>query len=343
MIPFSAFMNAWLYAEEGYYAHHPTIGKEGDFYTAVSSSMFFGGSLAKRLLSVIDEGFLSPEATVLEIGAHQGYMMADLIQFVYTLRPEALDRLKFAIVEPQIENVRRQVAYFREAFGGKIALKHYASLEEVALDEAFVVANELFDAFACEVVREGEMLYMEGFTPRFGPMQEEVGKIARRYGIVRGEIGTGYEAYAGKMAHAIEKFEFVTFDYGETHPRNDFSLRIYHRHHVYPFFALTPFVTQQEEKPEGVSLESLYGKSDLTYDVHFTHLMDAFAQAGVRTLMHKTQLAMLVDFGIIELLEMLQRNVRDEVYQSELNRARVLIDPAFMGERFKGVVFRKGE
>ncbi|OQX74127.1 MAG: hypothetical protein B6D59_03490 [Campylobacteraceae bacterium 4484_4] len=338
---FSEFMRSWLYGPQGYYATHPVIGKKGDFYTAVSSSMFFGGSIANRLIRVIDEGFLRPDTTVLEIGAHQGYMMADMIQFIYTLRPELLQSLKFAIIEPQSENIRVQLAYFKEAFGDAVKLRHFTSLEEVRLKEAFVVANELFDAFACEVVKKEQMLYIEGFTPVFGEKEKKIAQIAQRYEIERGEIALGYEAFAASMADAIGKFEFVTFDYGETHPRNDFSLRIYHKHHVYPFFALTPFVTDEEEKPEGVSLQSLFRKSDITYDVHFTHLMDAFLEAGIETVMYKTQLAMLVDFGIIDLLEILRKNASDEAYQSEMNRAKLLIDPAFMGERFKGVVFRK--
>ncbi len=341
MIRFSEFMRGWLYGPEGYYATHPVIGKEGDFYTAVSSSMFFGGSIANRLIRVIEEGFLSEDATVLEIGAHQGYMLADMIQFIYTLRPRLLRTLKFAIVEPQEENIRVQRRYFKEAFGEKLRLIHFASLEEVKLKEAFVVANELFDAFPCEVVREDRMLYMERFSPVFGELKRNIADIAKRYEIKRGEIALGYERFAASMAEAIERFEFVTFDYGETHPRNDFSLRIYRRHQVYPFFALTDFVTEKSEKPQHVTLASLFRKSDITYDVHFTHLMDMFDKAGIAAISHKTQLAMLVDFGIIDLLEILRKNASHEAYQNEMNRAKLLIDPAFMGERFKGVIFRK--
>jgi SAM-dependent MidA family methyltransferase len=44
---------------------------------------------------------------------------------------------------------------------------------------------------------------------------------------------------------------------------------------------------------------------------------------------------------MIELLDELQKKADEKTYKSEMNRAKVLIDPAFMGERFKGVVFRK--
>jgi len=47
---FSKYMNEWLYGEEGYYKNFKAIGRSGDFYTAVSTSSFFGASIAKTLL-----------------------------------------------------------------------------------------------------------------------------------------------------------------------------------------------------------------------------------------------------------------------------------------------------
>ncbi len=341
MMKFSEYMQQWLYDEDGYYAKFRTIGKGGDFYTAVSSSIFFGGSIAKRLIAVIDEGFLPKETTVVEIGAHQGYMLADMIQFIYTLRPQLLETLSFVIIEPQKENVEAQKRYFKEAFGDVISLRHYSSFEQVQLESAFIVANELFDAFACEVIRGEEMLYIEGDRLTFDKQDEKTAQIVKRYGLQKGEVGIGYEAFASLLAEQIGRFEFVTFDYGEKEARVDYSIRIYHKHHTYPFFSLTPFVTDEEEKPKGVTLQELYKKSDITYDVHFTHLIDAFEEAGVACEAYRTQMSMLVHFGVIELLEMLHKNSSEDTYNAEMNRLKVLIDPAFMGERFKGVIFRK--
>ena len=47
-IKFSSYFNNWLYGDDGYYSNYKTIGKEGDFYTAVSSSKFFGGTIGKK-------------------------------------------------------------------------------------------------------------------------------------------------------------------------------------------------------------------------------------------------------------------------------------------------------
>ena len=338
---FSKYMNDWLYGKDGYYTKYIPIGKEGDFYTAVSSSMFFGGSIANRFIKVFDEGYLSKKTVIVEIGAHKGYMLADIVQFIYTLRPKLLKTLSFAIVEPQEENAKKQLSYFKESFGDIVSLTHYRDLDEINLDEAFVVANEIFDAFPCEVIKDDKMLYMDGQTPFFDDMSNDVKKLCIEYNIDRGELGLGYYEFAKKMAKAFKKYEFVTFDYGEITQRRDFSLRIYHKHNTYPFFALTEFVKEEEEKPKGVSLESLFKKSDITYDVNFSYLIGEFEKSGAKKYSFQTQLVALVDFGILDLLELLAKNSDQNTYESELNRTKTLINPTFMGERFKCVIFRK--
>ena len=338
---FSEYMNEWLYAKDGYYAKFREIGKGGDFYTAVSSSIFFGGSIANRLLKVIDEGFLKEDTTIVEIGAHQGYMLADIIQFIYTLRPKLLDTLKFVIVEPQKENIEAQKRYFKDSFGDVVELNHVRSLEEIDLKSAFVVSNELFDAFVCEVIKDDQMLYIDGDRVYFDKQDEKTRSLCKKYDIKRAELGIGYEEFALSLAKGIERFEFVSFDYGDMQKREDYSIRIYHKHKTYPFFALTDFVEDEKERVRDITLSELFKRSDLTYDVNFTHLIGAFAEAGIDLKLFKTQMSMLVEFGITELLDLFAKNSDENSFKSEINRVKVLIDPAFMGERFKGVVFRK--
>ena len=335
-------MQAWLYDKEGYYAKFRAIGKGGDFYTAVSSSMFFGGSIAKRFIDVVEEGFLPKDTTIVEIGAHQGYMLADIVQFIYTLKPSLLESLSFVIVEPQKENIVAQLAYFKESFGDLVKLRHVDSFEALSLESAFIVANEIFDAFVCEVVRDDEMLYVRDGEPVFERQDETTRMLCQKYGIKKGEVSIGFDSFASSMTASVKKFEFVTFDYGDKEKRTDYSIRIYHKHQSYPFFSLTHFVEDENEKPKDLSLGALYQQSDITYDVNFTHLIDAFEAKGVDTIYYKTQLALLVEFGIIALLDLLQQQTDEKTYQAEMNRAKVLLDPSFMGERFKGVVFRKG-
>lgn len=334
-------MQEWLYGNVGYYTKERTIGKEGDFYTAVSTSMFFGGSIAKRLISTIESGFLSPTCSVVEIGAHKGYLLADMIQFIYTLKPELLQTLTFVIVEPFEANQRMQKAYFEEAFGDAIALFYVKSLDEFQCEEAFFVANEIFDAFSCEVINDEQMLFIEKGKAFFDAMDDETRKKADDYGIKKGELCLGYEPFAETMSQCCKRFEFVTFDYGDKEARGDFSLRVYANHQVYPFFALTDLV--EEKLRETCELSALYARSDITYDVNFSHLFKAFEKSGITVYDYSTQVKALVDFGLVELLELFAKNVSEKQYETEMNKVKILIDPSFMGERFKMACFRKGE
>jgi len=340
MVRFSEYMNAWLYAKDGYYATHKAIGKDGDFYTAVSSSMFFGGSIAKKFINSIEESFLSENSVVVEIGAHKGYLLADIVQFIYTIKPELLTTLEFVIVEPFEENQKAQLEYFKESFGDAVKLLHVKNLKELICKEAFVVANEIFDAFTCDVVYDDKMLYMNEHKAEFKELDLQVKQIAEKYNITKGEVAAGYEEFTEDLALNVEKYEFVTFDYGDKKARNDFSLRIYDKHKVYPFFALTDLIKEKELK-EDTELKTLFANSDITYDVNFEHLIGAFEQSGAKLHAYDTQMKALVDFGLIELLDMMQRNTDEKNYKAEADRVKTLIDPAFMGERFKMACFRK--
>jgi len=329
-VNFSEYMNSWLYGSDGYYSKFRQIGQKGDFYTAVSATPFFGGSIAKHIISVIDEGYLSKNSVICEVGAHQGYLLADIVQFIYTLRPELLKTLRFAIIE-RFETVRDvQKKYFIDSFGDALKLELYESLDDLKADEAFFVANEIFDAFGCELLYEGKIATVQDNTITFNKDDEKIVTLGKKYNQTKGEIAVGYEEFALEMSKAAKRYEFLTFDYGELEPRPDFSSRIYQKHLVFALF------------DENIKLEDYYADSDITYDVNFSHLIDAYEQSGAKKVEFKTQLLALVDFGIHDLLKVLQENVSQRAYETQVNKVKTLISPSFMGERFKMVRFRKG-
>ena len=326
---FSKYMNEWLYGNDGYYATYKEIGKGGDFYTSVSTSKFFGGSIAKHIISLVDDGFLDKDGVVCEIGAHHGYLLADICEFIYTLRPQLLSTLKFVIIE-RFDNLQQyQKDYFAKSFSNAVNLQHYKSLNELKCNSAFFVANEIFDAFGCELFYNGKIAEVKDGKIEFVLDDEWVSKKAKKYKKDKGEIAIGYEEFAKEMASSSKRFEFMSFDYGEMEARFDFSLRIYTKHKVFPFFE------------DGLDYDELFKKSDLTYDVTFEHVKDAFEEAGVEFIELKTQMVALVDMGILELLEILKDKAGDKIYSQELEKVKMLIMPNFFGERFKMVRFRK--
>lgn len=332
-VPFSEYMNEWLYGPDGYYASFKAIGKEGDFYTAVSTSRFFGATIAHYLISLIREEKLSPSCSVVEIGAHQGYLLGDMIEWIAQEAPELLETLSFAIVERQPQLQRVQKEYFKERFGGDVELVHYADPRQVGKKEAFFVANEIFDSFACDLIYNGKTAVVDmqesKHGVRFDAHDEQALRIAEKYGQTKGEVARGYEAFAASLYEAAEKAVFVTFDYGDLEVRNDFSIRIYRGHEVFPLFE------------DGVDLRSLFGKSDITYDVNFSHLIDAFKDAGFTHYAYKTQLRALTEYGLPHLLQKLAELGNQKLYIREVNKVKTLIDPTIMGERFKLVEFHK--
>jgi SAM-dependent MidA family methyltransferase len=332
---FSEYFNQWLYGTEGYYSTYKTIGKEGDFFTAVSTSAFFGGSIGKRVVDIIEKGLLPKDTTIVEIGAHHGYLLADMIQFIYTLKPELLDSLNFAIVERYKHLQQKQLQYFQESFGDVIKLQHYDNISDVKLDSAFVVANEIFDAFSCELIytnKDGirQMGMVEDHKIKFVDCDDQyLNTICDKYHIEKGEVAIGYEEFAQTLSNNIDKFEFITFDYGDKLVRNDFSCRIYSKHNVYPLF------------DDSIELKDYFKQSDITYDVNFTHLIDSFKKCKVDTISCDTQLKTLVEFGIINLLEILHNNSDEKTYLKETNKVKTLLEPTGMGDRFKAAIFRK--
>ena len=335
MIKFSTYFNDWLYGQDGYYSNYKQIGKDGDFFTSVSSSSFFGGSIAKKIIDSIEDGFLPSNTTILEIGAHHGYLLADIIQFIYTLKPELLQTLNFTIVE-RFENLQKeQKKYLFDSFGDSIKLKHYNDINEVKLENAYVLANEIFDAFSCDLVytnKEGTL--QQGFVSNhkiefIDCTDENIINHCKKYSITKGEVALSYKDFVDTLCKNITHFEFLTFDYGDRFPRNDFSTRIYEKHSVYPIFE------------ENLPLEKLFKNSDITYDIHFNYLGDCFKDLGILNIKFNTQLKSLVEFGILDLLEILKANVDEKTYLKETQKVKVLLEPTGMGDRFKTLNIRK--
>jgi len=327
---FSEYMEEWLYGEGGYYRDFHTIGKEGDFYTAVSTSAFFGASVANELWRGIREGRIPRDAWLIEIGAHRGYLLADMIQWLYTCDPSLVETMRFATVERQPEVRTAQRDYFAERFGSGVELKQFASLEEVAVPFAYYVSNEIFDAFPCELYKEGRRAEVEGEAILWVEAEEPLRAFAERHGMSQGEIAVGYEAFAARVARSAEVLEFVSFDYGERYVRNDFSVRVYAGHQTWPLF------------DEGLKLSEVFKKADITYDVNFGHVIEAFEAEGMELTHCETQARALVRFGLIEILEQYARQASQEEYLRQADRIKTLIAPTMMGDRFKMVQFRKG-
>ncbi len=322
-------MDEWLYGEEGYYKNFKAIGKSGDFYTAVSASSFFGASIANYFYGLIKEGKADRNGWLIEIGAHQGYLLCDMIQWLYTCDPTLVQTLKFGIVERQPEVQKTQLAYIKERFGDDIQITHFNDIAEVEVEYAFVVANEIFDAFPCELLKDEKIAFVEADEISWKEASAEMLEWAKTHRLTQGEIAVGYEDFAKEMASNIDECDFVSFDYGEKYVRNDFSIRVYRSHETFPLF------------DEELKLSESYKKDDITYDVNFGHVVEAFSAEGFEEVVYETQARALIRFGLIDILEQFAKQTTQEKYVREADKVKTLISPTMMGDRFKLVHFRK--
>ncbi len=326
---FSTYMYEWLYGEEGYYKKFKAIGKGGDFYTAVSTSSFFGASIANYFYSLLKEDKVDRNGWLIEIGAHQGYLLCDMIQWLYTCDPTLVTTLKFGIVERQPEVQKAQLAYIKERFGDDVQITHFNDISEVEAAYTFVVANEIFDAFPCELLKDEKIAEVKENEIVWEEAPAEMLTWAKKHHLTQGEVAVGYEGFAKEMASGIEKCDFVTFDYGEKYVRNDFSIRVYRAHETFPLF------------DEALILSESYKKDDITYDVNFGHVSEAFLEAGFEEMFYETQARALIRFGLIDILEQFAKQTTQERYAREADKVKTLISPTMMGDRFKLIHFRK--
>jgi SAM-dependent MidA family methyltransferase len=322
-------MNEWLYGEEGYYRHFKAIGKGGDFYTAVSTSSFFGASIANHFYRMIREGSADRNGWLIEVGAHQGYLLCDMIQWLYTCDPSLVGSLKFGIVERQPAVREAQCAYIASRFGSDVEVVHFDDISDVDVEYAFVVANEIFDAFPCELYKDGEIATVENHLIGWEKAPDKMQQWAKEHYLNTGEIAVGYEAFARAMAQGIRRCDFVSFDYGEKYVRNDFSIRVYRKHETFPLF------------DEALKLEESFGKDDITYDVNFAHVLEAFEAAGFSEEAYETQARALIRFGLIDILEQFAKQTSQANYVREADKIKTLIAPTMMGDRFKMIHLRK--
>ncbi len=326
---FSRYINEWLYGENGYYKNFKAIGKEGDFYTAVSTSSFFGASIANYFYSLIEKDSFKRDGWLIEIGAHQGYLISDMIQWLYTIDSSLVKSLKFGIVERQKEVREEQLKYIKQRFGDDIKIRHFSSVDEVIAEYAFFVANEIFDAFPCELIKDEQMAFVKSHKIEWREADKKILDFASKYRQVKGEVSIGYEEFAKNMAKGVNSLDFVTFDYGERLVRNDFSIRVYQKHKTFPLF------------DEELELRDVYQKADITYDVNFNHLIDSFLGNDFKLDSYETQARALIRFGLIDILEQFASQTTQANYLREADKIKTLIAPTIMGDKFKMAHFYK--
>lgn len=347
---FSQYFKGW--AHENYYANGVKIGKNGDFYTAVSVGGVFGFCIANKIENLrmkfeesleanldvnaksfdttrninSDENFID----IVEIGANEGYLLADIAQGLFTLSKD-FARYRFNIIEPHEKLREMQKAHFADKFGADLQIRHYQNLhqlQESGVQNTIFIANELFDSFVCEIIREEKMLYIINGEFFWGEMSDETRQMAKKFHIKTGEIPVGLYEFVREICESSKRFYFIAFDYGQMGGRGEINARVYKNHEVFSLLDMK-------------NLAEFYGKSDITYDVNFEILRFAFIQnQDVKYENFTTQKRALIDFRADKILEILREKGGENAYKIGANELkRLMIE---FGDKFKEIEFSKG-
>ena len=153
VIPFAQFMTTALYEPDlGYYERTPSVvGRRGDFQTSVTVGPLFGELLAFQCAAWLESAGMVPATGTLhlvETGAHDGRLMADLLGWLRTWRTQLFARLQPWILEPS----PRRREWQRETLGrAGFQIEWAADPAELGRRTGGVsgvlYSNELLDAF----------------------------------------------------------------------------------------------------------------------------------------------------------------------------------------------------
>ncbi|MFT4177778.1 MAG: SAM-dependent methyltransferase [Luteolibacter sp.] len=330
-LAFPEFMAMALYEPGlGYYAREPRqVGRNGDFFTSVSVGPLFGHLLARRFLQWKRETGISGPWRILEIGAHDGTLAADILDALSTLDETAFSELEYTILEPQAASQAAQHQKL-SAFSGKIRI--IDSLETLTPLPGIVFGNEVLDALPFHLVEWRSGLWHElhvtandhGFSweshpiPETSALAEKLARLGTAFPEgYRTELRTNFRDFLAPLVRAMGRSLFIWPDYGFARPdyyhpdRTAGTLRTFSQHRA----ASDPLDTP--------------GEIDITAHVDFTDLAETSLSLGGTALAFARQGTWLTHVGKDWLLSM-----EGTVDPAKLRQFQTLTHPAHLGGSF---------
>lgn len=289
-ITFAEYMDLVLYhPQHGYYATNAAnIGAQGDFFTSPHLGTDFGELLAEQFVQMWEILERPVLFTLLEIGAGQGFLAADILEYLYQQYPDFFDALEYAIVERSTV-LRKQQQQRLQKFADRL---RWLTLEEIPTGSiaGCCFSNELVDALPVHqfVIEKGQLREIYVTTPAeeqrsrgaapVASFMEVIGepstsRLAEYFDLVkidlsskaypdgyRNEINLAALDWLGVVAKLLQRGYLLTIDYGYPSERyyspvrQQGTLQCYYRHlhHDNPYINV--------------------GRQDITAHVNFTAL-----------------------------------------------------------------------
>ncbi len=330
---FADFMAAALYEPGlGYYARGTRqVGRGGDFFTSVSVGPLFGALLARRFLRAWRDAGNPARWRIIECGAHDGTLAADVLAALEELDSHAFAGLEYAIPEPlpQLQAAQRHTL---ARFAGRVRfLEHPAALAAEPLP-GIAFGNELLDALPCHIVEHRGGTWSECLVA-LGPDQgmnwqpaeirdPQLLEVLARLGTgfpdgYRTEIRTCYRDFLAPLAAALRDGLMIWADYGFARPeyyhpaRTHGTLRTFSQHRA----AENPLAHP--------------GEADITAHVDFTAVAEAAQSLGGHPLCFQNQGSWLTRTAREWLA-----SCEDNPQPAALRQFQTLTHPAHLGASF---------
>jgi SAM-dependent MidA family methyltransferase len=287
-ITFAQFMDMALYTFGiGYYERPDRVGRRGDFVTSVSTGPLFGQLLAFQLAEWLDGDCPEGKVQLVEAGANDGRLAADILEWLGRHRPDLASRLEYCIIESSPVRQKWQARTLRSWISNVKWKPDISDLGKRQIN-GVVYSNEFLDALPVHRLawdanasrwQEWRVVAAkDGFawqlsepsadlTGCLPPTPPELAKVLPD-GFVA-EVSPIAINWWGAAARALKRGKLLTIDYGfsaESWLRPDRphgSLRAYIRHHASADLLARP------------------GEQDLTADVNFSALEEAGRAAGL--------------------------------------------------------------
>lgn len=147
VLPFCKFMEIALFWKDlGYYEQdRPVTGKNGDYYTSVSTGFTFGWILAYLISEIHKAEPRLCNFSVIEVGAHNGQLAKDILSALRQIDPELSECIRYVIAEPSDKRKKLQQAVLSD-FSGKVNwLKNIEECKDDSIS-GLILSNELLDS-----------------------------------------------------------------------------------------------------------------------------------------------------------------------------------------------------
>ncbi len=333
-------MEVALYCPDfGYYEREKdNVGKRGDFYTSVSVGSLFGELLAFQFAEWLAAASGTKSGVrIVETGAHDGKLAADILAGIRQFNPGIFDRLNYCVVEPSA----RRKEWQREtlnAFEKQVTwVPEIAALKSISAVETILFSNELLDAMPIRrfgwdaqkkewfewgvALADGKFVWTRIPISNFKFQISDLEPVLPDGYTI--ETSPAAEAWWREAASVLKHGKLVAIDYGLTSEeqfspsRPNGTLRAYYQHRVTDDVLASP------------------GEQDLTAHVNFSAIQKVGEEAGLKTELFCGQSQFLV-------------RIAEKIFQrtdsfgkwdaSRLRQFQTLTHPEHLGRAFRVLV-----